>query len=79
MGLDPPSSDGQLQHNQINDNVSSRLDHQVPFLGIAGSIRERVREIIRQVCEEMGVTIINGVLSTDHVHMFVSIPPSSCR
>ena len=38
-------------------------------------MRDRVREIIRQVCEEMGVTIINGVLSTDHVHMFVSIPP----
>jgi putative transposase len=34
-----------------------------------------VREIIRQVCEEMGVTIINGALSRDHVHMFVEIPP----
>ncbi len=45
------------------------------FEVLRGSIRERVREIIRQVCEEMGVTIINGVLSTDHVHMFVSIPP----
>ncbi len=45
------------------------------FEVLRGSIRERVREIIRQVCEEMGVTIINGVLSTDHVHMFVSLPP----
>ena len=35
----------------------------------------RVREIIRQVCAEMGVTIINGALSCDHVHMFVEIPP----
>lgn len=34
-----------------------------------------MREIIRQVCAEMGVTIINGVLSCDHVHMFVEIPP----
>ncbi|MEJ6012172.1 IS200/IS605 family transposase [Novosphingobium aquae] len=31
--------------------------------------------IIRQVCSEMGVTIINGALSHDHVHMFVEIPP----
>ena len=36
-------------------------------------MRERVREIARQVCEEIGVTIIKGVLSADHVHMFVSI------
>ena len=40
-----------------------------------GAVRDRVREIIRQVCEELGVTIVKGVLSTDHVHMFVSIPP----
>ena len=45
------------------------------FKVLRGAIRERVREIIRQVCEELGVTIINGVLSTDHVHMFVSTPP----
>ena len=34
-----------------------------------------VREIIKQVCDEMGVTIVNGALSRDHVHMFVEIPP----
>ena len=43
---------------------------------LQGKLRERVRDIIRQVCKEMGVTIIRGVLSSDHVHMFVSIPPS---
>ena len=42
---------------------------------LKGDIRKRVREIARQVCEELGVTIISGVLSLDHVHMFVSIPP----
>ena len=42
---------------------------------LQGAIRTRVREIARQVCEELGVTIISGVLSADHVHMFVSIPP----
>ena len=43
---------------------------------LTGAIRKRVREIIRQVCAENGVEIISGVLSCDHVHMFVSIPPS---
>jgi putative transposase len=31
--------------------------------------------VIAQVAEEKGVKIINGVLSADHVHLFVSIPP----
>lgn len=45
------------------------------FKVLRGEVRLRVREIIRQVCSEMGVTIINGALSADHVHMFVEIPP----
>jgi len=46
------------------------------FKVLQGALRERIREIIRQVCREMGATIISGVLSNDHVHLFVSIPPS---
>ena len=38
-------------------------------------MRERIREIIRQTCEEMGVYIVHGVLARDHVHMFLSTPP----
>jgi transposase len=45
------------------------------FKVLRGEVRLRVRDIIRQVCAEMGVTIINGALSLDHVHMFVEIPP----
>ena len=43
---------------------------------LVGDVRLRVREIIRQVCGENRVDIIEGVLSSDHVHMFVSIPPT---
>ena len=42
---------------------------------LQGTLRLRIRELIVQVAEEMGVSIINGVLSADHVHLFVSIPP----
>ncbi len=45
------------------------------FKVLHGEVRLRVREIIKQVCAELGVTIISGVLSSDHVHMFVEIPP----
>jgi len=30
---------------------------------------------IQALCAELGVTIVKGVLSRDHVHMFVAIPP----
>ena len=45
------------------------------FKVLHGDMRVRLREIIRQTCSEMGVRIEKGVLSNDHVHMFVSIPP----
>ncbi len=45
------------------------------FKVLGGDIRVRLRQIIRQTCAEIGVTIEKGVLSSDHVHMFVLIPP----
>ena len=44
------------------------------FKVLYGDVRLRVRDLIRQVCTESGVDIIRGVLSCDHVHMFVSVP-----
>jgi putative transposase len=38
-------------------------------------MRLRIREITRQVCAQMEVRIIKGVLSNNHIHMFVEIPP----
>jgi putative transposase len=38
-------------------------------------MRYRIREITCQICTQMDVTIIKGVLSNNHVHMFVEIPP----
>ena len=42
---------------------------------LQGDIQLRVRGICRQVCAQNGDEIIKGVLSCDHVHMFVSVPP----
>ncbi|ATW05258.1 IS200/IS605 family transposase [Sphingorhabdus sp. YGSMI21] len=44
------------------------------FKVLHGAVRMRVRDIVRQVCDEMDVRIIKGLLSHDHVHMFVEIP-----
>ena len=42
---------------------------------LRGALQRRVREIVAQVAEEFGVHIVNGVVSSAHVHIFVSIPP----
>src|SRR5437588_13053611 len=33
---------------------------------LEGTLRERIRAIIRQVCKELGVQIVSGVLSKEH-------------
>uniref|UniRef100_UPI0026820D4A IS200/IS605 family transposase n=1 Tax=Rickettsia canadensis TaxID=788 RepID=UPI0026820D4A len=38
-------------------------------------IKKRVREIIAVVVEELNVKIENGVISSDHIHIFANIPP----
>jgi len=45
------------------------------FKVLRGDVQSRVREIVRQVCAENGGDILKGVASSDHVHIFVSIPP----
>ena len=42
---------------------------------LKGKLKVRIGKIIRQTCDELGVEIIKGVLSTDHVHMFIAVPP----
>ena len=42
---------------------------------LQGELRIRVKEIIAMVAQEMGIKVVNGVLSADHVHIFAEIPP----
>ena len=43
---------------------------------LSGEIAHRVKELVRQTCEAFEIKIISGVVSKDHVHVFVSAPPS---
>ena len=43
---------------------------------MVGIVAERVRELIRGICKEHDVEIIKGHVSKDHIHLFVSVPPS---
>ena len=42
---------------------------------IFNQYKEDLRDIIKQLCSYKGVTIIEGHLMPDHIHMLVSIPP----
>lgn len=42
---------------------------------LKGDLAHRFRALAREVCSELKVKVIKGVLSGDHVHMLVSIPP----
>ena len=44
-------------------------------MAIYGKIRQDIGVILRRLCEQKGVEIIEAELCPDHIHMLVSIPP----
>ena len=42
---------------------------------IYGQIKVDIGKILRQLCQQKGVEIIEAELCRDHIHMLVSIPP----
>ena len=42
---------------------------------LSGEIGIRLRELVRQTCASMDVYILSGHVSSDHVHLLVSVPP----
>jgi putative transposase len=40
-----------------------------------GQLRKDIREIIKQLCGQKNVEIVQGSVSKDHVHLCVKIPP----
>jgi len=43
---------------------------------LTGEVALRARELVRQTCEAFEMQITKGVVSSDHVHIFVSAPPT---
>ena len=42
---------------------------------IYGKIKADIGKIIRQLCDQKGIEIIEAELCPDHIHMLISIPP----
>jgi putative transposase len=73
---------GASQHFPLNPTGSLSRRHLAQFVITKYrdkvqevAVRERIRTIIRQVCKELGVQIVSGILSREHVHMLVEILP----
>lgn len=43
---------------------------------LQGDLATRVRDLVRQTCEYFEIQILRGVVSKDHVHVLVSVPPT---
>ena len=43
---------------------------------VYGKIKVDIGKILRKLCEQKGVEIIQAQACVDHIHMLVSIPPS---
>ena len=42
---------------------------------LGGDVGNRLRDLCRKTCSDLGVEILSGVVAKDHVHVLVSIPP----
>ena len=38
-------------------------------------IKPRLKEILTELCEWLDIDILEGAIASDHVHMYVSVPP----
>ena len=38
-------------------------------------VKPRLKEILTELCEWLDITIIEGAICSDHVHMYLSMPP----
>ena len=43
---------------------------------VYGKIKADIGQILRKLCEQKGVEMIEAQACADHIHMLVSIPPS---
>ena len=58
----------------IQHPISLCAGDKIPYHVLAGEVRLRVRELIRQICQQHELLTEQGHVSKDHVHSLVSAP-----
>ena len=72
-----------MEKNEIRSNAHSkyRCQYHIVFAPkfrrkeIYGQIKKDIGEILRKLCEQKEVEIIEAEACPDHIHMLISIPP----
>ena len=72
-----------MKEKDINslDHTTWRCQYHVVFapkyrrLEIYGALKADIGKILRQLCQQKGVEIIEAEACPDHIHMLISIPP----
>ena len=72
-----------MEKNEIKSTAHSkyRCQYHIVFAPkyrrkeIYGKLKRDIGEILRKLCEQKGVEIIEAEACPDHIHMLVSIPP----
>lgn len=72
---------GSIDEIRSNNNIVYRCNYHVVWCPkyrrpvIQGAIDQRLKQIIREVCDERRATIIELETMPDHVHLLVSVDP----
>ena len=72
-----------MKEKDINslDHTTWRCQYHIVFapkyrrMAIFGQIQSDIGKILRQLCQQKGVEIIEAEACPDHIHMLISIPP----
>ena len=72
-----------MKEKEINslDHTTWRCQYHIVFaakyrrMAIYGEIKVDIGKILRQLCQQKGIEIIEAELCRNHVHMLISIPP----
>ena len=43
---------------------------------LTGEVGTRLRDLVREVCKTLDIEILEGAVSSDHVHVLLSCPPN---
>ena len=65
-----------LSHSKWNCKYHIVFAPKYRRMAIYGQIRIDIGKILRKLCEQKGVEIIEAETCPDHIHMLVSIPPN---
>ena len=64
-----------LSHTKWNCKYHIVFTPKYRRMEIYGKIRKDIGVILRRLCEQKGIEIIEAELCPNHIHMLVSIPP----